>query len=163
MEKSTLLYEGLIDESFIAQVAEMLNGVLTLQLGQRKDLRKICGFGLELLDNGMRYGSDHRIIFKWSIGDKSVVFEMTNKAHLDDAQRLLDNAASVRGLSDDELNSKYKEQMLNPEFGKKGGAGLGLLQLVRRGAKLVDVRVTANDTGDYICHSTIEANLIQKA
>ena len=111
----------------------------------------------------MRYGSDHRIIFKWSIGDKSVVFEMTNKAHLDDAQRLLDNAASVRGLSDDELNSKYKEQMLNPEFGKKGGAGLGLLQLVRRGAKLVDVRVTANDTGDYICHSTIEANLIQKA
>lgn len=163
MEKNTLLYEGLIDESFIAQVAEMLNGVLTLQLGQRKDLRKICGFGLELLDNGMRYGSDHRVIFSWTIGDKSVVFEMTNKAQLDDAQRLLDNAATVRSLSDEELNSRYKEQMLNPAFGKKGGAGLGLLQLVRRGARLVDVRVTANDCGDYICHSTIEANLIPKS
>jgi len=163
MEKNTLLYEGMIDESFIAQVAEMLNGVLIHHLGQRKDLRKICGFGLELLDNGMRYGSDHRVTFSWTIGNQSVVFEMTNKAQLDDAQRLLDNAASVRGLSDDDLNSRFKEQMLNPEFGKKGGAGLGLLQLARKGAKLVDVRVTANDMGDYICHSTIEANLIQKS
>ena len=88
---------------------------------------------------------------------------MVNKALLDDAQRLLDNVATVRSLSQKELNDRYKAQLLNPEFGDKGGAGLGLLQLVRRGAKLVDVRVTANDQGDYICHSTIEANLNPKS
>jgi hypothetical protein len=49
--------------------------------------------------------------------------------------------------------------MLNPDFGSKGGAGLGLLQLVRRGARLVDVNVCAMDSGDYVCHSTIEANI----
>jgi hypothetical protein len=159
MKNNTLHYDGLIDESFIAQFAEMLTGALVLHLGQRKDLRKILGFGLELLDNGLRYGSDHRVTFSWKIGDEEIVFELTNKANPSDAERLVKNAEEIKSMSNEELQTEYKKQMLNPDFGMKGGAGLGLMQLVRKGARIVDVSANPSETGEFICHSSIQASI----
>lgn len=159
MNNNTLHYDGLIDESFIAQFTEMLSGALMLHLGQRKDLRKILGFGLELLDNGMRYGTDHRISFAWTIGKEEVIFELTNKAKPDDANRLHNNVKEIQSMSLEQLQHQYKQQMLNPDFGVKGGAGLGLMQLVRKGARIKEVNIEPTPSGDFICHSSIQASL----
>jgi hypothetical protein len=159
MNNNTLHYDGLIDELFVAQFTEMLSGALLLHLGNRKDLRKILGFGLELLDNGLRYGSDHRISFAWTIGHEEVVFELTNKAKPDDAERLRNNANEILAMSKEDLQKQYKEQMLNLDFGSKGGAGLGLMQLVRKGARITQVNIEPTSTGEYICHSSIQASL----
>jgi hypothetical protein len=159
MNDNTLHYDGLIDEKFIAQFTEMLSGALMLHLGQRKDLRKILGFGLELLDNGLRYGIDHRISFAWSIGNEEVTFELTNKAKPDDANRLNKNAKEIQSMSSEELHNQYKQQILNPDFGVKGGAGLGLMQLVRKGARIKAVNIQPTISGDFICHSSIQASI----
>jgi hypothetical protein len=159
MNDNTLHYDGLIDELFVAQFTEMLSGALMLHLGNRKDLRKILGFGLELLDNGLRYGSDHRISFTWTIGTEEVVFELTNKAKPDDAERLQNNANEILSMSKEDLQKQYKEQILNPDFGPKGGAGLGLMQLVRKGARITKINIEPTITGEYICHSSIQASL----
>lgn len=157
MFTNTLHYNGLIDEGFIAQVTEMLNGALQLHLGQRKDLRKICSFALELLDNGLRYGGEQNISFRWTIHTHSVLFELTNHAAGDDALRLQSSVRAVMSMSSVELEEEFKKQMLNPGFGKRGGAGLGWLQIVRKGARVLDVQVDETDFGDYVCHSAVEA------
>lgn len=158
-KQERLHYHGGIDEDFIASIADMLNGVLVQHFGQRKDLKKICGFALELLDNGLRYGSDQRVSFSWTLGDCSVIFELENNASDYNAERLLHNSTRVLSMSEDQVKEEFKKQMLNPEFGQGGGAGLGLLQLVKKGAKLVEVKVSASDSGEFICKSTIEAQL----
>lgn len=155
MTDNTLNYCGKIDESCIVEFVDLLNRILARNLGPRKDLRKICSFAIELLDNGMRYSLDENIVFSWRIADHMVTFELQNRAQVEDAIRLKEQADMIHGMNPDERNVEFQKQITNAEFTHKGGAGLGLLQMLRKGAISLDVNVHPSDSGDYVCYSRI--------
>lgn len=155
MRENELSYFGKIDEHCIVEFVDLLNGILTRNLGARKDLRKICSFAIELLDNGMRYSLDEQITFSWIIDHDFITFQLENRAQEDDARRLREQADLIRSLNADEKDSIFRKQILDPHFGKKGGAGLGLLQILRKGALTVDVDVRDSGSGEYVCTSKI--------
>ncbi|MBL0314628.1 MAG: hypothetical protein IPP69_02190 [Flavobacteriales bacterium] len=151
MKENALNYFGKIDEHCIVEFVDLLNGILTRNLGARKDLRKICSFAIELLDNGMRYSVDDNISFSWIIQNDHITFELQNLAQKDDAVRLREQADLIRTFSEEESDNEFRKVMLEPQFGKKGGAGLGLLQMLRKGAVRIDVDVNKSTEGEYVC------------
>jgi hypothetical protein len=151
MKENALNYFGKIDEHCIVEFVDLLNGILTRNLGARKDLRKICSFAIELLDNGMRYSVDDNISFSWIIQNDHITFELQNLAQKDDAVRLREQADLIRTFSEEESDNEFRKVMLEPQFGKKGGAGLGLLQMLRKGAVTIDVDVNISTEGEYVC------------
>ncbi|MBX7050809.1 MAG: hypothetical protein K1X54_02120 [Flavobacteriales bacterium] len=151
MKENALNYFGKIDEHCIVEFVDLLNGILTRNLGARKDLRKICSFAIELLDNGMRYSVDDNISFSWVIQNDHITFELQNRAQEDDAFRLREQADMIKSFSEEEKNNEFRKVMLEPHFGKKGGAGLGLLQMLRKGAVSIDVHVDVSALGEYVC------------
>lgn len=160
MTENILNYHGKIDEGCIVEFVDLLNHVLARNLGPRKDLRKICSFALELLDNGMRYSLDENIIFTWIIESNTITFELENKAQMDDAFRLKNQADMIQALTRDERKIEFHKQISDPNFGKKGGAGLGLLQMIRKGALSVDVVIRPSDSGnEYVCVSRIQTSI----
>jgi hypothetical protein len=159
MTENTLNYFGKIDEHCIVEFVDLLNGILTRSLGPRKDLRKICSFAIELLDNGMRYSIDENISFSWKIEKGSITFQLENKAEYDDAMRLKKQAAHFHQMNDEERKEEFKKQITDPSFTKKGGAGLGLLQMLRKGAISIDINVEPAIDGDYVCISKIQTPL----
>lgn len=151
MKENALNYFGKIDEHCIVEFVDLLNGILTRNLGARKDLRKICSFAIELLDNGMRYSVDDNISFSWIIQNDHITFELQNLAQKDDAVRLREQADLIRTFSEEESDNEFRKVMLEPQFGKKGGAGLGLLQMLRKGAVTIDVDINISTEGEYVC------------
>lgn len=163
MAENTLNYSGKIDEGCIVEFVDLLNNVLSRTLGPRKDLRKICSFAIELLDNGMRYSLDENISFSWKIESNFITFELENLAAGDDAIRLKKQADMIQNLNSDEQKIEFHRQITDTTFGKKGGAGLGLLQMLRKGALSVDVSITPSGDGEYVCNSRIQTQLKQKS
>jgi hypothetical protein len=151
MRENALNYFGKIDEHCIVEFVDLLNGILTRNLGARKDLRKICSFAIELLDNGMRYSIDDHISFSWVIQNDHITFELENRAQEDDAFRLKEQANLIKTFNDEQKDQEFRKVMLEPHYGKKGGAGLGLLQMLRKGAITIDVDVKITGSGEYVC------------
>jgi|JI9StandDraft_1071089.scaffolds.fasta_scaffold14812_2 hypothetical protein len=165
MAENALNYCGKIDEECIVEFVDLLNHVLVKSLGQRKDLRKICSFALELLDNGMRYSLDELITFSWTLDSDIITFELENKAQMVDAFRLKKQADLIRSLSIEEIKAAFHKQIIDTSFGAKGGAGLGLLQMLRKGALSIEVNILQVESSEnFVCNSRIQTSITtQKA
>lgn len=159
MIDNALRYFGKIDEGGIVDFVDLLSGVLHKNLGPRKDIRKLCSFAIELLDNGMRYSIDNKVTFTWTIEKECITFELENEASPSDAMRLKEHAHNIHGMDDVQRRLAFQEQINSEHFGEKGGAGLGLLQILRKGALSIDVSIRQQDNNTFVCVSRIQTPL----
>ena len=159
MIDNALRYYGKIDEGGIVDFVDLLSGILYRNLGPRKDIRKMCSFAIELLDNGMRYSIDNRVSFTWTIEKDLLTFELENEASESDAIRLQNHARDLHDMDDNQRKAAFREQINSSEFGVKGGAGLGLLQILRKGALSIDIQIHKQTDQTFVCVSRIQTPL----
>jgi hypothetical protein len=161
MIDNALRYYGKIDEGGIVDFVDLLSGVLNRNLGPRKDIRKMCSFAIELLDNGMRYSIDHRVSFTWTIEKDKLTFELENQATESDAIRLKSHAEELHVMDDAQRKQAFQAQINCEHLGAKGGAGLGLLQILRKGALSIDIQIRRQSDDSFVCVSRIQTPLIK--
>jgi hypothetical protein len=159
MIDNALRYYGKIDEGGIVDFVDLLSGILHKNLGPRKDIRKMCSFAIELLDNGMRYSIDHRVSFTWTIERDKLTFELENQASENDAIRLQNHARELHDMDDVQRKQAFQEQINCEQLGAKGGAGLGLLQILRKGALSIDIQIRRQSDETFVCVSRIQTPL----
>jgi hypothetical protein len=159
MIDNALRYYGKIDEGGIVDFVDLLSGVLYKNLGPRKDIRKMCSFAIELLDNGMRYSIDNRVSFTWTIERDRLTFELENQASESDALRLQNHARELHGMDDAGRRQAFQDQINSDQLGARGGAGLGLLQILRKGALSIDIQIHRQADQTFVCVSRIQTPL----
>lgn len=159
MEKNLLEYKGQLSSEVRIQLLDFINCVALFNLGQRNDLKKLVGIALELLDNAQRYNASNDVDFHWRIVDDTLVVSISNTASRTDAERLMNCVRSISTMTEEQLSAAFKEQMLNQGFGEKGGAGLGMLQIARKGDRRItaDIEPTHNDL--FRCTSKVTTTL----
>ncbi|MBL8002498.1 MAG: ATP-binding protein [Flavobacteriales bacterium] len=152
-------YEGLLTSEVRVQLTDLLLAIAVSNLGSRSDLKKLFGVAVELLDNAQRYCSSGSVSFEWHIEGTELVIAITNKASKADAERLIDRVAAIQAMSPEQLADAFRQQLQDPSFGEKGGAGLGMLQIARRVGQAINARISADANGDYICTSQVTTTL----
>jgi hypothetical protein len=64
-------------------------------------------------------------------------------------------------MDDAQLKVAFQEQINSDQFGLKGGAGLGLLQILRKGALSIDIQIRKQTDETFVCVSRIQTPLLK--
>ena len=158
MKKSKVHYDGIVDDDIRSQLQDFLQSVATSNKLTAAGLKRILCFALELLDNAQRYAIG-QVSFDWSSDDSQLIITLRNEAKSSDATRLKTIVDRIKTMSAEEIDKEYKEQLINGQFGAGGGAGLGYLQMARKGAKNMEIELLESPNGYNLCISKIATNL----
>lgn len=144
------------------RLTELLLASIPLNAADNSELKKYCNIALELVDNAQRYSNTGNILFDATLSEDVLRLRLENIATETDASRLKEYAGAIGTMTRAEMEEAYKRQMLNPAFGHKGGAGLGILQIGRKGIDRFDVNVTRIDDQNWLCITVVEKKLKSK-
>lgn len=88
---------------------------------------------VELIDNAFRYSSAaSEVLVEIELGTEQVSFVVMNPSTLLDVEVLMLQVETYKRMSEDELDLLYRQKLSNNTFNDRGGAGLGLLQIMRK-------------------------------
>jgi len=88
---------------------------------------------IELIDNAFRYTSEASDVWiEIELSPEQVSFVVMNQSTLSDVEVLMLQVESYKRMSDDELDLLYRQKLSNNSFNERGGAVLGLLQIMRK-------------------------------
>ena len=150
--KHMVLFEGMLNGDVRVNLLGVMRSVQDPNIRQG-ELKKLCGVALELLDNAQRYGSGP-IAFQWNVHKEGFCIKVVNHASQEDANRLKSAVDEANKLGPEELKAKLMEELTNGKFGDKGGAGLGLLQIVSRTRGKLKATIQHFEESIYRCEST---------
>ncbi len=159
MEKNLVQYAGQLSSEVRIQLLDLLKAVSLANLGERNDLKRLCGIALELLDNAQRYGNSHDVSFEWRIEGDQLVVTIKNHADRVDAERLMKTVDGINAMSAEEVTAAFRAQLTNETFGEKGGAGLGMLQIAKRTGGQLKARIEQVENEQFLCTSQVAATL----
>ena len=159
LEKSLLDYKGNLTSEVRVQLLDLLHCIAQCNLGERKDLKKLVGIALELLDNAQRYNAGKEVEFRWYIEGSVLVVAISNRASRANAERLLDAVSSIERMNPEQIALAFRKQLTNEQFGEAGGAGLGILQIAKKIGKNITAEVTPVKMDEFICTSQVSADL----
>lgn len=159
MENNTTRYEGRLSSEVRVQLTDLVEAAAIAHMGKRPYIRKLCSIAIEMLDNAKRYCSDGTVKFSWVLQGDQVVITIQNEASEADARRLLGRVEAVNNMSHAEITSAFKAQLTNGEFGEKGGAGLGLLDIARRSAGTLHASIHPLGNDLFVCISSVTTTI----
>jgi hypothetical protein len=159
MDNSTTRYEGQLTSEVRIQLTDLVKAVALANMGKRPNIKKLCGIAIELLDNAQRYCSDGNVLFNWELVGEQLVISIENKSSKADALRLLNSVEAVNNMSPEEITAAFRAQLTNGEFGEKGGAGLGLLDIARKSQGLIQACIWPSTEDNYFCKSQVSTQL----
>lgn len=159
MNQNLIQYEGRLSSEVRVHLIDLLNVVSLANMGKRTDLKKLCGIALELLDNAQRYCSSGGVNFEWRIDGTQLVVSITNNAMREDAERLVKTVNEINNMSAEQVAQAFRAQLTNEEFGAKGGAGLGMLQIAKKTGSRLLAKAEPTTANEYLCTSQVAANL----
>ena len=157
--ENLIQYEGQLSSEVRIQLIDLLRVVSLANLGKRNDLKKLTGIALELLDNAQRYCSSGGVGFEWRIEGDMLVVSIRNNAAREDAERLLKTVEGINNMTSEEVAAAFRDQLTNEQFGIKGGAGLGMLQIAKKTGSRLNARITPVNDKEYECTSEVAASL----
>ncbi len=159
LERSLLDYKGNLTSEVRVQLLDLLHCIAQCNLGERKDLKKLVGIALELLDNAQRYNTGEDVEFRWHIEGSVLIVTIRNRASRANAERLLDVVNSIERMSPEQIALAFRKQLTNEQFGEGGGAGLGMLQIAKKIGKNISADVQPVKRDEFICTSQVSADL----
>ncbi len=159
MTKNLVQYAGQLSSEVRIQLLDLLKAVSLANLGERNDLKRLCGIALELLDNAQRYGNSRDVSFEWRIEGQSLVITIKNHAARVDAERLMKTVESINAMSAEQVTAAFRAQLTNEQFGEKGGAGLGILQIAKRTGGQLNAHIEQVSSEEFLCTSRVAAPL----
>ena len=159
MAHNLVQYEGQLSSEVRIQLLDLLKVVSLANLGQRNDLKKLCGIALELLDNAQRYNSAGSVTFEWRIEGNDLLVLIRNRAVREDAERLVSTVEEINAMSPEQVAAAFRAQLTNEHFGAKGGAGLGMLQIAKKTGSKLHASCEHLQGNEFICTSRVAAAL----
>ena len=69
------------------------------------------------------------------------------------------SATSVLTDENEQVAEAFRAQLTNEEFGEKGGAGLGMLQIAKRTGGRIEATIEPFGTDEYFCTSQVAAQI----
>ncbi len=112
---------------------------------------------IETFQNIIRYGlkKETTNFFMTRKINKNIYISTSNEIYEKSILTLKKKIDELNSLSQDELKQKYKETILNKEFSKKGGAGLGLIEISRKTKQKINYLFETNSNSDKLFHLLI--------
>ena len=159
MSSNLIQYEGQLSSEVRIQLLDLLKVVSLANLGKRTDLKKLCGIALELLDNAQRYCSSGGVSFEWRIEGELLVVSIKNIAARADAERLMKTVTEINSMTSDQVVAAFRDQLTNEQFGEKGGAGLGMLQIAKKTGSRLKASIEQTTENEFLCISQVAALL----
>jgi hypothetical protein len=137
-------YNGAIDDKLLESVYEMMDTHLEERKMPGDKRKKFFHVLIEALQNVFHHqpengsaGNDMQAGFVIKHEDDKYTIITGNLLLNSAIERLEEKLQKVNNLSAAELRSHYQESLANTELSKKGGAGLGIIEMARKsGTKL---------------------------
>lgn len=138
-----LIYQGIINASIISDLLDDLDKkCLKLNISDASR-KKAFNIAVEIFQNLYHYTRDLNVDNKASNEIRSIEIRVEadstylylgsrNSLKNTDIEALKKKINQVNSLSNEELHQLYKSVLGNEEFSKKGGAGLGLIDMRKR-------------------------------
>ena len=128
-------FKGQVDESINAKMINELKQLVQTEISDKKSSNLMLMSIIELLDNALRYSINSTVeIQVRDLGDRLRLI-VNNRAQAEDFEKLESAIQHYSGLSNPEIEDLYLSKMNHSAFNNRGGAGLGLLQLIRKGLR----------------------------
>lgn len=126
-------FAGKIDETINAKMINEMKQLIQKELNDKKSSGLMLMASIELLDNALRYSTNaHVEIQVRDLGDK-LRLVVSNLALEEDFNKLHHAILHYAQLTNPEMEDLYLAKLNHSAFNNRGGAGLGLLQLIRKG------------------------------
>ena len=158
MKNSKVHYKGIVNDEIRTQLQDFLQSVAISNKLTTAGLKRILCFALELLDNAQRYAIGN-VTFDWASSGSQLIITLSNKAKITDANRLRTIVDRIKTMSSEQIDAEYKDQLINGQFGVSGGAGLGYLQMARKGARDMEIELIDSPDGFNLCISKIATDI----
>lgn len=156
-ERIFLSYFGSFNDSITDKFTEISEYYLenSNELGKLKN--KVSFLIAESFQNIVRHGIDkgqeknavenHKDFFQINVFDERIVLSSANLIVQEETHNLGNNIDKINKLNLDELRNLYADVLENKGFSKKGGAGLGLIEMARKSGLPIKYRFNSlNET-----------------
>lgn len=133
---------------FTQKVTSMFSTMLEEELGKKsedkKTRRRIYHAMVETMQNIQRHAEQYsEEVFSnglFMVGKKQKIYYIItlNKINAENESKIEKAIKEVNSASKEELNEMYKKQLKDGKINKNGGAGLGLIDIVRKTENKID-------------------------
>ena len=150
-EEIVLAFKGAMTEDLLSSVFQMLEQKKEDDAIEARRIKKLNNILVECLQNIYHHGEDLAGL-EGGDGNNSVVFLLCKNNnhkyriitgnHMPTAAvaSLKEKIDKVNGMNAEELKTYYREVLSSNELSEKGGAGLGIIDLVRKSGNKIEYR-----------------------
>ena len=139
-EKSHIIYSknGLMSSSVIANIMDEVEILCERNSFSEILKKKVLNIAIEMLQNSYHYTKelkDQKLknnSFKIFADQEFVYLDNENYIQAKDIEAIKQRISSVNSLNEEDLKTAYRNILNNEKFSKRGGAGLGFLDMKRR-------------------------------
>ena len=148
--KIMLLFKGFINSELLSSILQITESKLDKIQEEPKIKKKIFNVLVECLQNVYHHidrteslNQDDQDIFDSAIlmlgkNDSDYFIVTGNHVYSDKTEKLKCRLDELNGMSKEELKKAYEEVLTGQGFSEKGGAGLGLFDIMRKSGQKVD-------------------------
>ncbi len=153
----SLVYIGKFNHIITKMFTAMSQEEMELNQDSKSVRRKLHHSVIEILQNMTKHSTRLFTTVKFGKGifmlgrtDKAYYIMTANRIHKEDIANLETAILEVNEASPEELRKKYKAQLTGGKISDRGGAGLGLIDIVRKtGNKLNYLFLPIDDNHEY--------------
>lgn len=139
-----IVYIGKFSQKITSMFSAMLEEELNKKSEDKKTRRRIYHAMVEIMQNIQRhaekYSKEDFSNGLFMIGQKENIYYIItlNKIKIINKKRTIEAIKEVNNATKEELNKMYKKQLKDGKINKNGGAGLGLIDIVRKTENKID-------------------------
>ncbi len=139
-----IVYIGKFTQRITSMFSTMLEEELDKKSEDKKTRRRVYHAMIETMQNIQRHTEQYsETIFSnglFMIGKKDNIYYIItlNKISVENEKKIETAIKEVNSATKEELNTMYKHQLKNGKINKDGGAGLGLIDIVRKTENKID-------------------------
>jgi len=155
-QKNVLLaYKGNVSDHLFGSLLKLAEDKLEKIESKATLKKKVFNILVEVLQNIYHHVEDYTskdddffsIVLMLVKHDKGYLIVTGNPVRLDKMQSLKKRLDKINSLSKDELRDYYRDRLDKGSFSKKGGAGLGLMDIVRKAGKSIKYEFKPMENG----------------
>lgn len=148
-------YSGLNNEKINANLLSLIQELSKNSVPNKTLVKQTILSSVELLDNALRHGCNNEISINLELLEGGVQIIVSNFATIEDIEKLRSTVHYLLSMEREELEALYLKKLKEGLINERGGAGLGLIQVVRNGVKRFDVHLEAYQDQLYRCQCVV--------
>lgn len=166
--KTIKLYEGLINQNLVKDIAEEIESTLNESSNNVKTNKRVFNVTVELLQNICKHAENAEGNVKEKnvgygifalVTDGSKYYVKTgNFAKTGEAKSVIERINEFNVLSADEVKARYKDLIKASRISEKGGAGLGMIDIIKKTKNKIECKLEleTTDFSYFIQQATVD-------